>query len=282
MPNPLPRADERVLEMFRRAATTGGEMPTNSDICHVVGAKSVSHGPAVLARLEADGHIKVTRLGRNGRMIAAADGSWWIANRDYRAEVRKQLEERAGTQPARAAPAAPPPRDRRFAQGPRRTLSTQEAAPVAPVVASEAPSLAADGNAARDNGGEVAAGASPAAPPARPIAAVLPIVARGQDASLRADQAGALADHFARDGIQHLRAQIAAVGARAGARPPRSCCFPLWPHGVRAPAPSPDWDPARDYGPGLFCHAAIAVQGRSYCDHHHRITHNRRADTEAA
>jgi hypothetical protein len=260
---PLSRSELRVLTMLECAAKTGGVMPSNQEIARVVGRKSISAGPKVLERLEDAGHIKVTRLARNGRIVAAANGSWSIAN--------------GYAQLAIARTHVGPPR-----------LAEREAALAAPQ-RPKAPQSPARKSAERDEaGGRAAAGALPATrrllvvDEAAPIPATTwndAMAATWNDAvaaRMRAEQEAGAREHMSTVGVQNLRAQIAALGARAG-RPSRTCCYPMWPTGAPTPRPSIDWDPGRHFGPGVFCCDPVAGPGRSYCQRHHAITHIARA-----
>jgi hypothetical protein len=256
---PLSPSELRVLTMFECAAKTGGVMPSNQEIAHVVGRKSISTGPKVLERLEDAGHIKVTRLARNGRIVAAADGSWSIANGYAQLAIA------------------------RTHVGPHRAAQ-REAALAAPQ-RPEAPQSPAREFAERDDtGGGAAAGALPATRRLLVVDEAAPIPATAWNAMaarMRAEQEAGAREHMSTVGVQNLRAQIAALGARAG-RTSRTCCYPMWPNGAPAPTPSIDWDPARHFGPGVFCCEPVAGPGRSYCQLHHAITHTRRPEPEAS
>ena len=259
-PPPISPAELRVLEAFRRAALTpGGVMPSNEEIMRLVGGKSISAGPKVLSRLEDAGHITITRLERNGRIVAAADGSWSIANSyAQRALARTHVGPHQAAQ--REAASAAPHRPEAL-QSPAREFAE------------------------RDNtGGGAAAGALPATRRMLVMdeVALVPVPAWNAVADrMREVQEAVAREHMSTVGVQNLRAQIAAFSARAG-RPSRTCCYPMWPNEARAPLPSIDWDPARHFGPGVFCCDPVAAPGRPYCQRHHAITHTRRQEGTAA
>lgn len=141
---PPPHAgDMRVLALIEQAARSRAAQPTNEQMMLELGAKSVSSAVSTLARLEHAGLIRVERIGRNGRIIHAGDGSWSIGN----------------SYAVPGAPVAPK------IVGPRRDAAPkpQVAAEPAPVVVMEAPLAVERPRADRAMGEEAAAGAPLAA-----------------------------------------------------------------------------------------------------------------------
>lgn len=219
-----------VLRLFELAARNRTEPPSNDRICGVFGDSSSSSAVRSLRRLEAAGYITLTHLGRNGRIVAARDGSWSVAN-DVARAIQRQA---AGPQRAK-----------------RKRRPAHQARAAAARSAEQAP---ADGNAGAPKGGEAAttAGASPAAATLMIFDEASPVPVEAWMRALAPLPAPVVRAHEDTADTMALRNQIAAVAARALGVRHKDCQWPL----------------GEVSKPGFrFCGEPV-VTGRPYCDAH--------------